>query len=68
MPARKPFLNAIEPDDDLLNLIETSKELEITESDIREQRISFAFGNALGRNNITKDSVRKASSSLRLHR
>lgn len=68
MPARKPFLNASEPDSELLELIKSSKKQEVSEDDIREQRVSFAFGNALGSDSITKESVRKASSSLRLKR
>ena len=68
MPARKPFLKASEPDTELLELIKSSKQNEISEDDIREQRVSFAFGNALGSDSITKESVRKASSSLRLQR
>jgi hypothetical protein len=68
MPARKPFLKASEPDQELLNLIEVSKEHVVSEDDIREQRVSFAFGNALGSDNITKESVRRSSSSLRMQR
>jgi hypothetical protein len=68
MPARKPFLKSSEPDEELLNLLEATKENVLSEEDIREQRVSFAFGNALGSDNITKESVRRASSSLRLQR
>ena len=68
MPARKPFLKSSEPDEELLNLLEATKENVLSEEDIREQRVSFAFGNALGSDNITKESVRRGSSSLRLQR
>jgi hypothetical protein len=39
----------------------------VTEDELHEQRISFAFGNApASAKNITKDSVRKASQQIKL--
>jgi len=39
----------------------------VTEEELREQRISFAFGNApADAKNITKDSVRHASANIKL--
>jgi hypothetical protein len=38
----------------------------VTDQELREQRISFAFGNSLNSDRITKDSVRRASQSIRL--
>ena len=39
----------------------------VTDDELREQRISFAYGNApANAKNITKDSVRKASEHILL--
>jgi len=38
----------------------------VTEEELREQRISFAFGNAMEEERITKESVREASQNIRL--
>lgn len=67
MAERKPFLGKIKPDAELKRLLETSKRTPVTEEELREQRISFAFGNApANAKGITKDSVRKASQSIKL--
>ena len=68
MPARKPFLKSSEADRELLSLLEKSKTHVLTDDELREQRVSFAFGNALNAESITKESVRKASVSIRLQR
>lgn len=66
MGDRKQFLSTAPVDPDLLRLLEDSKNVAVTENDLREQRISFAFGNALNSDAITKDSVRHASENIRL--
>lgn len=67
MAERKPFLGKIKTDPELERLLETSKRKPVTEEELREQRISFAFGNApANAKGITKDSVRKASQSIKL--
>jgi hypothetical protein len=64
---RKPFIGDIKKDDELNALLETSRAMTVTEDDLREQRISFAYGNAPAKaKNITKESVRKASQHLLL--
>lgn len=66
MADRKQFINTLPPDQELMDLL-TSRELGITSDDeLREQRISFAYGNALHAEEITKDSVRAASRQIRL--
>jgi hypothetical protein len=40
----------------------------VTEEELREQRVIFAFGNAPESELITKDSVRAASTHIRLLR
>jgi hypothetical protein len=65
MADRKQFFGEIKADPDLKKLLENSHP--VTEEELREQRISFAFGNApADATNITKDSVRKASEHIRL--
>ena len=67
MAERKPFLGNIKSDPELQKLLEASRRMPVTEEELREQRISFAFGNApANAKNITKDSVRKASEHILL--
>ncbi len=67
MAERKPFLGNIKDDPQLQKLLDESRGKEITEDELREQRISFAFGNApANAKSITKDSVRKASQHILL--
>ena len=67
MAERKPFLGNIKVDRDLQELLETSKQKPVTEDELTEQRISFAYGNApVSAKSITKDSVRKTSQHILL--
>ena len=66
MAARKPFLGTVEIDDDLTELLRVAKETRVTDEQLHEQRVSFAYGNAPDSNLITKDSVRAASKRIRL--
>lgn len=66
MADRKQFLNVEPADAELLRLLEEIRSVTVTEKQLQEQRISFAFGNAMGSDSITKDSVRYASQHLRL--
>jgi hypothetical protein len=66
MADRKQFLNVAPADRELLRLLDETKDMPVTEAQLREQRISFAFGNAMGSDLITKESVRHASQHLRL--
>ncbi len=67
MADRKQFFGEIKADADLQKILEATRNVEVTEDELREQRISFAFGNApADAKNITKDSVRQASEHLRL--
>jgi len=66
MANRKQFLNPQPADPELLRILEASKKQEITEDELREQRISFAFGNAPASSLITKETVRRASEKIRL--
>ena len=67
MAERKPFLGNIKIDHDLRALLEASKQKPVTEDDLQEQRISFAYGNApVNAKSITKESVRKTSQHILL--
>lgn len=66
MADRKQFLGEVELDPRLKELLEKSRETPVTEEQLHEQRISFAFGNSLESENITKESVRKTSRTIRL--
>ena len=53
----------------LMKLLEATAGGTVTEEVLREQRISFAFGNApADANDITKESVKLACENLRLRR
>ena len=66
MAMRKQFLSSKAADPELVSLFESTRSIRVTEEMLREQRISFAFGNALHSDGVTKDSVRIASSHIRL--
>jgi hypothetical protein len=66
MAERKQFLTMPPADPELLKLLDDARGQPITEHELREQRISFAFGNALEDDEITKESVREASEHIRL--
>ncbi len=68
MAERKPFLGNMRVDGDLQKLLDDSKGKPVTEAELQEQRISFAYGNApANAKSITKDSVRKASKQILLN-
>jgi hypothetical protein len=66
MADRKQFQNVAEPDPELMRLLDASRNHPVTEEELHEQRISFAFGNAPDSRLITKDSVRRAAKHIRL--
>ena len=50
----------------LADLLDEARKKEVSDEDLHEQRISFAFGNAPESSHITKESVRYASKYIRL--
>jgi hypothetical protein len=67
MADRKQFENVTAPDPELMRLLQASRGRTVTEEELREQRVSFAFGNAPPNSAlITKESVRVASTHIRL--
>jgi len=66
--ARKQFQSRLTVSPELSKVLEEARKREVSEEELREQRVSFAFGNALKSDLITKDSVRRSSESIRLKR
>lgn len=66
MADRKQFLGEMNVDAELLKLLTAARETPVTEDELHEQRISFAFGNSPDSKFITKETVRKASKMIRL--
>lgn len=66
MADRKQFLSVPDTDPQLRIFLDEAKKTEVSEEQLKEQRISFAFGNALGSELITKESVRRSSNHIRL--
>jgi len=67
MADRKQFFGDIKADPELQEALEASKERRVTEQELEEQRISFAFGNApASAKSITKESVRNTSKHILL--
>ena len=66
MPARKQFQSNLVMSPELERLLAEARTKEVTEEELQEQRVSFAFGNAPESELITKDSVRHTSQRIRL--
>jgi len=68
MPARKQFQSALSVSPELKRLLEKARATKVSEKELHEQRVSFAFGNAPQSARITRKSVRYASEHIRLKR
>ncbi len=66
MADRKQFLGVMKPNEELVRLLSELRDRTVSDDELREQRISFAFGNSLNSEAITKESVRTASKSILL--
>jgi hypothetical protein len=66
MAARKAFLGPAPSHPELDKLLENARKNPVTDEQLHEQRISFAYGNAPADSGITKDSVRAASQRIRM--
>lgn len=67
MADRKQFLGDMSPNPRLMELLKETAGDTVTEEVLKEQKISFAFGNApADAQEITKESVRFACENLRL--
>ena len=66
MAARKPVLGPTVLRPELDRLIEEARLRPVSDDEFREQRVSFAYGNAPARSQATKEQVRQAVSATRL--
>ncbi len=66
MAARKSVLTSPPPRPELERLVSASLEAGVTDDQLQEQRVSFAYGNAPEGSRITKDSARRAATSIRV--
>jgi hypothetical protein len=68
MAERQQFLNPVSVDPELQEILEKTKTRAVTEEELREQRISFAYGNAPqeSEGRITKASIKFASEHIKL--
>lgn len=66
MAARKQFQSRLTVNPELAELLRSAKNATVSEEELREQRVSFAYGNAPQSELITKDSVRRSSQNIRL--
>ena len=68
MADRKQFLRNVDADPELTQILERSKNAIVTDAELREQRISFAYGNApqSSEHRITKQSMKAASEHIKL--
>jgi hypothetical protein len=68
MAERKPVLGPAPVHPELDRLLEQTRTIAVSEADLQEQRISFAYGNAPQASKITKESIRDASKSILMTR
>jgi hypothetical protein len=66
MSGRRFFLGQDARFPELEALLEAELSKCVTDEQLAEQRISFAYGNALDEDGITKQSVREATKRVRL--
>ena len=66
MANRKQFLSSSEDDRELMEILARAKNSVVTDEILHEQRVRFAFGNAMNSEKITKETVRKSSLSIRI--
>ena len=52
--------------EDLITVLKQSRARRVTEEELHEQRISFAFGQAMNLEKVTKESVRTTAQRVRL--
>lgn len=66
MVARKPLLGPAPHHPELERLLAESKSRPVTDEELRQQRISFAYGNAPKGSRLTKESVARAANAIRI--
>lgn len=68
MADRKAYMGKLPSHPELDKLLERARSAPATEDELREQRVSFAYGNAPESSGITKDSARVAAEQIRIVR
>ena len=68
MVNRKQFRDVPATDEELMRLLAESRKRPVTEEELREQRVSFAFGNAPASawDRITKESARASATRIKM--
>jgi len=66
MAERKPMLGPSSARPELDIVFAQARVNGVSDAELREQRISFAYGNAPEESGITKESVREASERVRM--
>ena len=66
MAERKSALRRAPDRPELRMKLERAKSIVMTEEQLREQRVSFVYGNAPQGSKITKDSARRATQHIRI--
>jgi hypothetical protein len=66
MADRKQFHSSIAVDPALKQALDAARNKVVSDEELMEQRISFAYGNAPNSDLITKDSVRHSSARVRI--
>ena len=66
MATRKPTLSRAPARPDLDDLIKKARDIPLNDEMLKEQRASFAYGNAPEGSSITKESAMRASQTFRL--
>jgi hypothetical protein len=66
MADRKSFLGPKPQHPELDRLLEAARNVRVTDEQLREQSISFAYGNAPQSSRITKESVRDSSKRIKI--
>jgi hypothetical protein len=64
MAFRKSALKPAPARPELDRLLQQARETGVTDEQLREQRISFAYGNAPENSGITKETARTAANSI----
>jgi hypothetical protein len=64
MAMRKSVLKSAPARPELDRLLERARASGVTDDQLREQRISFAYGNAPANSGITKETARNATNSI----
>lgn len=66
MAERKAALRRAPERPELMALLEKAKGCNLTDEQLKEQRISFVYGNAPKGSRITKESARKSADRVRV--